>query len=269
MTARITSDQRKQYYRFVQDAARRALKTASPDKDGLQRLFARGGEFQAHVVEGVRRFTSKAPDYALARTILGPDFLSPEEVATARGVVYTDEQLAKFGETLPAADVLQWCRDNGMMLVAGPPAAMSLLDIRALNVDYFYTKGPAKNNAGWYDDEKQKFSRVDKAEPVWIALRKEAIPGSFSKNWSEQSALVTAPMTVPNAAEAVWCLTTYKAVRNVFLLPSLYVRTSSLDSGGCRVFVGFFNAVGLRVNGYWDDLRFGLLGVAGARKFAN
>lgn len=268
MTARITSDQRKQYYRFVQDAARRALKTASPDKDGLQRLFARGGEFQAHVVEGVRRFTSKAPDYTLARTILGSDFIPPEEIATARGVVYTDEQLAKFGETLPAAEVLHWCRDNGMMLVAGPPKAMSLLDIRALHTDFFYTKGPAKNNAGWYDDEKQKFSRNDKAEPVWIALRKEPVPGSLSRNWSEQSALVIAPMTVPNVAEVAWCLTTYKAVRNVFLLPSLYVRTSSLDSDGDRVGVGGFDADGLYVGGGWDGYRRGNLGVTGARKFS-
>ena len=95
-----------------------------------------------------------------------------------------------------------------MMLVAGPPKAMSLLDVRNVRNDYFYSK-----EGGWYSEKAQKFARNDKVEPVWIALRKEPVAHSLSKNWSEQSELVVEPMTVPNAAEAVWALTTYKAVR--------------------------------------------------------
>ena len=263
MTARITSDQQKQFKRFVEDASDRALKEVDPDKDGLQRLFEKGGEFQTYIVAGIARFTAKAPNYDLARTILGKDFISPEEIAKSRkGVVYTDEQLTDFGDTLPAQDVLEWCRDNGMMLVAGPPKAMSLLDVRDLKSDYFYSK-----KDGWYAEDRQTFSRNDNAESVWIALRKEPIAGSLGKNWSEQSDLISDPMSVPNAAEAVWGLTTYKAVRGVYLLPNLYVRTSSLDSGGRRVHVGIFDAGGLIVNYYWDDDRYGFLGLSGGRKF--
>lgn len=58
MTARITSDQKKQFKRFVEDAGNRALKKVPLDKDGLQRLFGRGGEFQAHVIAGISRFSS-------------------------------------------------------------------------------------------------------------------------------------------------------------------------------------------------------------------
>lgn len=262
MTARITSDQRKQFRRFVEDASNRALKEASPGKDGLQRLFEKGGAFQAYVVAGIARFTAKAPNYDLARTILGKDFISPEEVATARGLTYTDEQLAKFGDTLPTQEALEWCRDNGMMLVAGPPKAMSLLDIRAIKTGYFYSK-----EGGWYADKAQKFAENDKAEPVWIALRKEPVANSFGKNWSEQSELVVEPMVVPNVAETVWALTTYKAVRDKYLLPNLYVRTSSCDSGGGRVSVGGFDDGGLVVSYYWDSDRDSILGVVSARKF--
>ena len=263
MTARITSDQQKQFKRFVEDASDRALKEVDPDKDGLQRLFEKGGEFQTYIVAGIARFTAKAPNYDLARTILGKDFISPEEIAKSRkGVVYTNEQLANFGDTLPAQDVLEWCRDNGMMLVAGPPSAMSLLDIRNLKSDYFYSK-----KDGWYAEDRQTFSRNDNAESVWIALRKEPIAGSLSKNWSEQSDLISDPMSVPNAAEAVWGLTTYKAVRGVYLLPNLYVRTSSLDSDGLRVNMGSFDARGLHIYYYWDDLRDGYLALSSGRKF--
>ncbi|MCR4276220.1 MAG: hypothetical protein NUV90_02455 [Candidatus Parcubacteria bacterium] len=213
-------------------------------------------------MDGIRRFTAKVPNYDLAKTILGKGFISPEEIATARGLTYTDEQLAKFGDTLPAQEALEWCRDNGMMLVAGPPKAMSLLDIRAIKTDYFYSK-----QGGWYAENAQKFARTDKAETVWIALRKEPVADSFSKNWSEQSELIAEPMVVPNAAETVWGLTVYKAVRGKYLLPNLYVRTSSIDSVGGHVIVGFFDARGLSVCSRWDSGRYDSLGLASARKF--
>ncbi len=262
MTARITSDQQKQYKRFVEDAGNRGLKEVNPDKDGLQRLFEKGGEFQTYIVAGIARFTAKAPNYDLAKTILGKDFISPEEIATARGLTYPDEQLAKFDDTLPAQEALEWCRDNGMMLVAGPPKSMSFLDVRSVKADYFYSK-----EGGWYSEKAQKFAKNDKAETVWIAFRKEPVADSLNKNWTEQSDLVSEPMLVPNAAEAVWCLTTYKAVRGVYLLPNLYVRTSSRDSDGHHVVVGSFDDRGLNVDYIWDYGRDDYLGLASARKF--
>lgn len=264
MTAQpITSEQQDQYRRFVEVAATRALKEADPDKEGLQRLFGRGGEFQNYVVAGIARFTAKVPDYELARAILGRDFIPPEEIAKTRGVIYGDERLAMFGKTLPSQEELEWCRDNGMMLVAGPPTAMSLLDVRTIHPDYFYSK-----SGGWYSDSSQKFAYNDKMEPVWLALGKEPVSGSLRKNWSEQQMLVSDPVVVvPNAAELIWGLTTYKAVRGIYLLPRLYVRTSSLDSHGHRVSVGDFDSVGLDVSNPWDGYRNGYLGLASARKF--
>lgn len=258
----ITDKQKKQYYRFVEDAADKALADVGPDKEGLQRLFERGGEFQIYLRVGIYRFTTKALNYETAKMILGKDFISPEEIAKARCVTYTEGELAKFGETLPPQEVLEWCRDNVCMLVAGPPSAMSLLEVRDLKNEYFYSK-----KDDWYSDEAQKFAQSDKVEPVWFALRKESIADSFKKNWSEQSELVGEPMIVPNAAEVVWGLTTYRAVLGIYLLPNFYVRTSSLDSGGRRVDVGGFDAAGLRVDCYWDDGRVSDLGLSGARKF--
>lgn len=260
MTARITSDQTKQLNRFVEDAVNRALKDLNPDKDGVQRLIERGGEFQAYVVAGISRFTAKVPDYELARTILGNDFISPEEVAKSRkGVAYTDDQLSQFSDTVPSQEVLEWCRDNGYMVVAGPNRPMSLLEVRGLKKGYFYTK-----TGGWYAE--QAFAQNDKAETRWIMLRKEPISQSTSKNWNEQQALLSDDEVTPNVAEVAWCVTTYKAVKNIYLLPNIYVRTSSLDSDGCRVYVGVFGAEGLYVSGWHDDGRDGDLGVSAGRK---
>ena len=50
------------------------------------------------------------------------------------------------------------------------------------------------------------------------------------------------------------------------LFENVYVRTSSLDSDGLRVYVGHFDAGGLRVGYIWDDYRSAYLGLASARK---
>lgn len=212
----ITSKQVKQFRRLVEDVVEEALIQMDPDKAGLQRLLEIGNSFQArifpYVTAGILAFTA---NYALAKKILGTDFISPEEITRGYGykVGYDLEQLAVLGKTLPDQKTLEWCRDNGMMLIAGPPKAMSLLDIRDAKNDYFYSK-----KGSWCSDEAQKFAHNDKAEPIWIALRKELVADSLNKNWSEQRGLVVEPMMMPNAVEVVWGLTTYKAVRGVSLL---------------------------------------------------
>jgi len=97
-------------------------------------------------------------------------------------------------------------------------------------------------------------------------LRKEPIVNSTSKNWDEQQALFAEEEVTPNVAEVVWGVTTYKAVRGIYLLGSIYVRTSSLASGGDRVCVDGFGATGLSIGYCWGDDRRDLIGLAGSRK---
>ena len=53
----ITTGQKKQYFRFVEDAAERALKKTGLDKDGLQKLIENGDEFQSRIVTAVRELS--------------------------------------------------------------------------------------------------------------------------------------------------------------------------------------------------------------------
>ena len=218
--------------------------------------------FAAYLLTGIKRFSMKAPDYELVRTILGKDFISPEDVMNSRkGITYTDEQLAQFGETVPAQEILEWCHDNNFMLVAGPNRPMSLLEIRTMKNGYFYSK-----EGGWYAEQKQKFSQSDKVETKWYMIRKDIVPESTSKNWDEQHALISEIETTPNAPEFVWAITTYKAVRGTYLFGGIYARTSSLDSDGPHVSVGSFDDKGLGVGSGWDSVRGSNLGLSVARK---
>jgi hypothetical protein len=104
-------------------------------------------------------------------------------------------------------------------------------------------------------------------EHCWIALRKEPVENSLSKDWPEQQVVVKEPMVIPNVAEVVWALTTYKAVRDIYLLENIYVCTNSVDSDGERMYIGHFNTDGLRVSNCWDYNRGYDLGVSASRKF--
>lgn len=258
-----TPEQENHYSKLIDEISDFALTEVNPDREALQCLFSRGGEFKAYVVAGVRRFSVKLLDYRSARTILGHDFISPEEIAKSRRLTYTEEQLDSFCNSLPSEEDLVWCRDNDMVLIPGSEKPTSLLDVRALRSGYFYSK-----EGGWFSGTSENFSRNDKIEPCWFAFRKTLVPDSLSKTWPDQQVLVKAPAFVPNASEATWAITGYKAVRGISLFPNLYGRTSSRDSDGCVVCVGYFDGEGLGVYGCRPDRRDGNLGVLSARKWA-
>jgi len=207
--------------------------------------------------------TSQLPEgHELARLILGDDYITPEEVATAYGVSYTDEQLEHFADSLPDTQTILWLRANGYMLIAGPRAEMNLLEVRELDNKLFYSK-----TEGWWSESNQTFSREDKVScGEWLAIRKDEVPNSFSKTWKEQQDLITEVEHVPNASEVSYAVTAYYNVRGTYLLRGKYVRTSSVSAGGYRVHVGCFGWDGLNVDNGWDGGRGDYVGVASARK---
>ena len=205
--------------------------------------------------------TAKAPDSPLARSILGADFITPEEVTKARpSIVYTDEQITALAESLPSEDMLRWCKDNGYAVMPAPSTAMSLLDVRKIQSADFYSK----TRGGYYY---QDFAREDKTLFGWLAIKKTPVEGSISKSRTDQNELLSALDWVPNAAEMSWFITTYFEVRGkVGVFGRVWVRTSSQDSVGRWVIVGFFGSGGLHVN-YWSDgTRSNLVGLSAARK---
>jgi hypothetical protein len=206
--------------------------------------------------------------YDLARHVLKEDFISPMEIEACRGLVYPDADLRRLRTRLPDHQGLEWCRDNGMVLMAGPPTPMTMLDVRSVHADFFYAKGPEQDDDGWYDEANEEFARTDKVEALyWIAFRKELVEDSLNKTWPDQAALIADPMMLPNAAEVTWVLTTFKAVRDIYLLDEFYVRTSSTSSLSGRVCIGDFGTDGLNVYNYWGDDCCPRLGVAASRKF--
>ena len=109
-TQSITSGQTKQYKRFVEDAADKALAEVGLDKDGLQKLIENGDEFQARIIAGIKElsvnnqfsdeevessygyFSDYKPKFITEQTNILRQLL--------RGIGFADEKLAE--QPLPA-----------------------------------------------------------------------------------------------------------------------------------------------------------------------
>lgn len=181
----------------------------------------------------------------VARRILGDDFITPEEIMSARPVIkYTDAQMEGFEKTLPRPDELEYLRDKGIILLPGPGTEMSLLDIRALNEEFFYCK-----KGGWYS--KESFSHDDKVGTEWLKFPKKPILDSIGKGWDEMRRQLPETEYVPNVAELAWVDTSSKAVRGTYLLSGVIIWTSSLDScNNLRVYLGHPSEKGISINSY-------------------
>ena len=198
----------------------------------------------------------------LARLILGDDFLSQELVGEKMGWQYSDEQLGN----LPASvdlNMLMWLRQyNYFLTPTHPTKALNLLDVRALDPSLFCSK-----KDGWYADERQKFAREEALQlGSWLAIRKDVTQNSILKKWEEQQKFLTREEHVPMACELAYGIVTYSKVRGVRLYERLYSRTSSVSADGGRVYLGGFDAGGLRVDYCWDGDRDDGLGIASSRK---
>lgn len=189
-------------------------------------------------------------NYLLAQQILGKDFISPEDIAKACGIIYTSKQIKQLRapDSFPTPDAIKRCRNEDCILVAGPPNPLSLLDICILKPNMFWSTGE-----GWYSLDVQTFSRNDKVESSWIAIGKKAVLHSTGKNWGTHQELRDQSTYVPNVAEVVWGLMTYKMVRDIRLIQKQFVRTSSFvstsgpASAQVHIIVGHFGPDGLRI----------------------
>jgi len=198
--------------------------------------------------------------FLLADAVLGDDVIFPDEIAEARGLSYSEDQIRHLMDTLPSHDVLAWLKVNNFCLMPGPPQPMGLLDVRSMEPMLF-----RPNSGGWYAD--QDFARDDKAICEWLAIRKEPVSNSTHQRWNDQLALLSKDERVPSAGEISWFITTFYKVRGVRLFETVYVRTSSVDSDGAHVDLGNFDQNGLHVYAWYDDARNSDVGLASARKF--
>lgn|GEM_PF-1263660 len=182
----------------------------------------------------------------LARDILGPDFITPNEVmGMYKDIPYTPEQFNQLFRTVPGHAVLEWLRTNQYMLTPGPPTPLSLSDLKRFGL-MDTTVARSRYTRSWVYDA--PFATDEKVGAGWLAIGKEPLPGSFNKTWWQQTIDLTVQpfmeIYVPSMVEVVWSIATYNTARGDGLLSHpTYVRTSTIrrhDGGALHMNVGCF-----------------------------
>lgn len=201
--------------------------------------------------------TKKTSDFALAKSLLGEDFISPEQVAEACAVSYSKEDAEALIESLPSEEVIRECKDNGFAVLPSPPTVMSASDVLRTWPDYFYhVPGDIKD-----------FTCTGETSLGWLTIGKMPVVNSINKNWEDQTKLLAEFEMIPNAAEAIWFVTTYFRVRGIKLFEEIFVKTSSTYPNGDHVVIGRFLPRGMVIEYSPGEHKSRHLGLLAGRKF--
>jgi hypothetical protein len=216
--------------------------------------------FASYLEAGILRFEHGFSHWGLAELILDVDFISPDDVMRHYpGLIYTKEQIELLAQTLPTNNVLKWCKANDFVVHPSPPLPMSTIDIRCICPNQFHFKV-----GGWY--ENQRFALEDKTTFGWILIKKVPVEKSSKLKWDQQITLLSNFERVPNASEMCWFITTYFLINQIHLFESVYVRTSSMDEDGQRVYVGHYALGGVSIFRHLDKDRYNNLGLSACRQ---
>ncbi|MGC3971619.1 MAG: hypothetical protein QM775_31025 [Pirellulales bacterium] len=167
------------------------------------------------------------PSQALARSIMGKNFLGIEEVRAGYGFSHTDEQRQLLSEIPFSDETLQRYKDTHV-LVAG--AALSFNEMRKIVKTNFL-----RLDFGFYLDKSYPRRKV---RVRWHLLRDWALLGSCDKTYKEQTALLKGE-EVPFACEMIYLVFLYYRTYRENLLPNIHVCCADRESGK-RVIVGKF-----------------------------
>ena len=225
------------------------------DPEAQMVIESKGNELAQRVVAFIRRGGHDAStDQKLARAIMGSAAIFPEDVTELMKVRFSANQLTQL-ESIPFTEAtLREVRDTHV-LIAGYP--LSILDIGKKVPHLFYARG-----GGWYANE--AFARK-KVRLAWHLVRRDVVPGSTSKTFQEQTALLGSNDFVPRASEMTYAAILGLMATGKRIPENVYGRCEDIDSYGYRVYVGF-DSGGFSVSSYGDDGRFSHIGLAAARK---
>lgn len=201
--------------------------------------------------------TSCSPSEAAA--IMGDNFHGLEVTEHHFSLSFNAKQ-KKILATVPFSPaVLQACAQTHVLVAC---ASLSLVDVREKQCELCYSKSDP-----WYGKPSQQFAR-SKVKVSWQLVRKSPVPGSTSKIWDEQQALLSGDDLVPSASVLAQAIFLHYLETKERLFQGIYVRTSDVDSVGDRVFLGYFDEDGLDVSYCWDGHRNGGIGLSSSRKFS-
>jgi len=196
---------------------------------------------ESFVVAGMKK-ENEPEAVKAARKIMRKNFFGVEEAVKHFGVNPTSQQLAALSEIPFSEDMLEKSNDTHILVAVFP---LSIIEIRdKVERKLFY-----KHEDAWYNE--QPFAK-EHGEVGWQLVRKTPADNSITKNLQEQQALFDKDDEVPTAQVMVYTIIGHILTTGEHLVERKYAYTSSVDSGGNRIYVSDVGFNGLGISDYWD-----------------
>ncbi len=227
----------------------------------MQKLRDNGVEMIAKFIEyviaaGLIKKGGQTTSQKHAQDIMGKNFFGIEEAIKHFGVSPTPQQLAALSEIPFSEEELRQSKDTHVLTAVFP---LSILVIRdRVDHKFFYN-----HEAAWYNE--QIFAN-EPGEVNWQLVRKALAESLTPKNWQEQQASFSKKNEVLTAQELVYAIIGHLLATGERLVEQNYVRTSSVDSNGNRVYVSDVGLDGLGISDFWDAVRYDNEDLSSARK---
>lgn len=241
----------------INGATQRLLVAFGDDADVIANRINREPAF----VSRLARFAKKggfepSTSQKLSREIMGKNFFGVEEAIECFGVNPSKQQLVYLAEVPFAESVLKACKNTHVLVAVFP---LSILAIRGkVDKKLFY-----RHDDTWYN--RHAFEK-GRGKVGWQLVRKAPAENSTNKTWDDQQALLSKEDETPKTQVMVYTIVGHYLFTGERLFEKIWVQCSDLDLGGYRVYVGGFNAKGLRIDRSVDIDRNNYLGLASARK---
>lgn len=233
-----------------------AARGVTKDRFDLIRKDSRHADGVAQAMIGAPAKTSMpGPAY---RIIVNHHIL-PTDVMARFGVQYSDKDLKSLEKIPWDAKTRRKFRDTHILF---PTFPLSILEMKA--------KAPAGlfHEQDWYNGH--AFAHSERPEVRWHLIRKDRVPNSTNKTYSQQMALLSNQEENPPAVVLAQLMVIYHMMTGTKLYTwekNDGVRSSSLSSDGGRVYVLFYGGQ-LHVDYWYDgDSSDSYLGLAASRKF--
>jgi hypothetical protein len=197
-----------------------------------------------------------------AREIMARNMFGIEEAIRYFGVNPSKRQIAVLADVPFTEATLELCKETHILIAVFP---LSINDVRSKSttskLSYETSKLPYDS---WYNKD---FFTCNRGDASWQLVRKAPVENSASKTLDEQRALLAKNEEAPTARVMAYAITGHFLATGESLFWRIYVRCSDVPQIGSRISVRGCDAGVFDVSCYWDNYRYGSLGLAASRKF--
>jgi hypothetical protein len=189
---------------------------------------------------------------AVAHSIMGENFLGPDEVRRGFGIELPDEAFA----TVPfGAQRLMHCRDTHILFAGAPLTLNQIVQFDGNTADFTALVARLIDDNDWY--HRELFANERQVEARWHLMRREALPGSGGLTFKEQVARLSSNEEVPPICELVYMILLHWIVRQERLFQDICLRCDDRDRSGCRITLDSYEHLSIHAGQYVDDICYG------------